>query len=141
MMQDRSAAAATWQYLANVDVNNGRYREAQSKYRMALAIQQEVGDSFGEAETFANLGALAAQLGPADVGLRLLIISTFLMREVEHPNLSQVEEAMYDLARRLRYSDDEMDEAVEEALEVYFTDGGWSLILEAFEDLYPSESV
>lgn len=138
MMQDRSAAAATWHYLATVDVNNGRYREAQSKFRMALAIQQELGDTYGEANTFANLGALAAELGQAEVGLRLFIIGVLLMRELNHPNLREVEEATYQLAASLDYDDEEISEAIEEALEAYYQDHGWSLIEEAFDHVFPA---
>ncbi len=138
MMQNRSAAATTWHYLATVDVNNGRYREAQSKFRMALAIQQEVGDSYGEANTFANLGALAVELGQAEVGLRLFIIGVLLMREMGHPHLRQVEQATYQLAESLHYDDEDINAAIEEAVEAYHTDQGWSLIEEAFDALYPA---
>ncbi len=136
MVQDRTAAAATWHYLATVDVNEGRYREAQSKFRMALAIQQEVGDAYGEANTFANLGALAAELGRAEVGLRLFVISVLLMREIQHPNLAEVEQAVNQLAHKLDYTEDEFSAAIEEAIDVYHMDQGWSLILEAFEGVY-----
>ncbi len=138
MMQDRSAAAATWHYLATVDVNNGRYREAQSKFRMALAIQQEVGDSYGEANTFANLGALAVELGQAEIGLRLFIIGVLLMREIEHPHLHEVEQATYQLAQNLQYDDEDMNSAIEEAVDAYHADQGWSLIEEAFDGAYPA---
>lgn len=135
MMQDRTAAAATWHYLATMDVNEGRYRDAQSKFRMALAIQQELGDVYGEASTFANLGALAAELGRGEEGLRLFVIGVLLMREVEHPNLRQVERAVEELAYRLDYSEERFAEAVEDAIESYQFDQGWGLIEEAFDDM------
>ena len=135
MTQNRSAAAATWHYLATVDVNEGRYREAQTKFRMALAIQQEMGDVYGEANTFANLGALATELGRADAGLRLFVIGVLLMREVEHPHLREVEQAVEQLAYSLDYSEEEFTEAVEEAIESYQFDQGWGLIEEAFEGM------
>lgn len=138
MMQDRSAAAATWHYLATVDVNNGRYREAQSKFRMALAIQQELGDTYGEANTFANLAALAAELGQGEAALRLFIIGVLLMRELNHPNLAEVEQATYQLAASLDYDEDDIGEAIEEALEAYYQDHGWSLIEEAFDHVFPA---
>ncbi len=135
MMQNRSAAAATWHYLATVDVNEGRYWDAQSKFRMALAIQQELGDVYGEANTFANLGALATELGRADEGLRLFVIGVLLMREVQHPNLRDVERAVEELAYQLDYTEEEFAEAVEDAVESYQFDQGWSLIEETFEDV------
>lgn len=135
MMQNRSAAAATWHYLATVDVNKGRYREAQSKFRMALAIQQEVGDVHGEANTFANLGALATEFGREEEGLRLFVIGLLLMREVQHPNLREVERAIEQLANMLDYTEDEFAEAVEDAIESYQFDQGWGLIEDAFEGL------
>ncbi len=52
-MQNRYAAAATWHYLATVDVHEGRYRDAHTKFRMALAIQQEVGDRTGAMRNWA----------------------------------------------------------------------------------------
>ncbi len=135
MMQNRSAAAATWHYLATVDVNEGRYRDAQSKFRMALAIQQEVGDVHGEANTFANLGALATEIGRGDEGLRLFVIGLLLMREVQHPNIHEVEQAIEQLAYTLDYTEEEFAEAVEDAIESYQFDQGWGLIEEAFEGM------
>ncbi|NPA90974.1 MAG: tetratricopeptide repeat protein [Chloroflexi bacterium] len=136
MMQNRSAAAATWHYLATVDVNEGRLRDAQSKFRMALSIQQELGDIEGEANTFANLGALAAELGRGEWALQLYVISVLLMREVDHPNLPQVERAANQLAQDLEYDDREFSHLINEVINAYHMDRGWSIIEEAFADAF-----
>jgi len=135
-MQNRAAAASTWHYLATQDANEGRYREAQSKFRMALSIQQELGDTMGEAITFANLGALAAEIGRGEMALRLYIISMLLLRDSNHPHLQDVEEAANNLAYEFDYSEREFADLINEAIEAYHMDGGWGLIEEAFADAF-----
>ncbi len=135
-MQNRYAAAATWQYLATIDVNEGRYRDAHTKFRMALAIQQEVGDRAGEAEVFAELGMMATELGRLDEGLRLLILGALLMREISHPRQKEIERLIDRWSRELDYSDGEFSDMIEEAIEIYHMDRGWTLIEEAFMDAF-----
>ncbi len=136
MMQNRLPAAATWHYLATLDVNEGRLRDAQSKFRMALSIQQELGDIEGEANTFANLAALAVELGRGEMALRLYIISVLLMRDATHPNLSRVERAANELARDLEYGEREFTRLIDEVIEAYHMDRGWGIIEETFADAF-----
>ncbi len=135
-MQNRFAAAATWQYMATIDAREGRYRDAHAKFRMALAIQQELGDRSGEAEVFTELGLLAAELGRMDEGLRLLVLGALLMREVEHPRQKEIERLIDRWSRELDYSDGEFSDLIEDAIEIYHMDRGWSLIEDAFLDAF-----
>lgn len=135
-MQNRLPAATTWHYLATIDVNEGRLREAQSKFRMALSIQQELGDVEGEANTFANLAALATEIGRGEMALRLYIISVLLMRDISHPNLPQVERAANELARDLDYGEREFTRLIDEVIEAYYMDRGWGIIEEAFANAF-----
>ncbi len=135
-MQNRAPAAFTWHYLATQDANEGRYREAQSKFRMALFIQQELGDLAEEANTFANLAAIAVEIGRGEMALRLYIISVLLMREVRHPNLEAVEQAANELASRLGYTEYDFGDIINEVIDDYYTDGGWDLIEDTFSDAF-----
>ncbi len=135
-MQNRAAAAFTWHHLATLDVNEGRYRDAWSKFCMALSIQQELGDIGREAVTFANLAALAAEIGRGEMALRLYIVSVLLMRDLDHPHLEEVEEAANSLARQLDYDEIEFSELVEDTINTYWIDYGWTLIEEAFEGAF-----
>ncbi len=79
---------------------------------------------------------MATELGRVDEGLRLLILGALLMREIAHPRQREIERLIDRWSRELDYSEGEFSDLIEEAVEIYHMDRGWTLIEEAFMDAF-----
>lgn len=132
-IEDRAGEASEQRNLASVALEQGEYAEAEEQFREALKINQEIGNRSGEADTIGQLGILAAQeLEQPEVGVRLLIISFLILKEIGHANVEKAEPWVNGLASDLDYTQEDFDAAMREAVESYKQDRGWSLIHAAF---------
>ncbi|HEX6291055.1 MAG TPA: CHAT domain-containing protein [Herpetosiphonaceae bacterium] len=127
-----ATAADVWRTLAVLDLKQGKLRSARVKLENALVLWQQVGDRAGEASTLAQLGVLAARLGHAETGLRLVALSALLFRQIDHTNPPEVQTWMQRLANHLEYGSRQFRCMIRQVVAEYRENRGWSLIHGAF---------
>ena len=80
----RWSSPATWHQLATIDLKVGDYQAAREKFQKSLEIKQQIGDRAGEAATFYQLGVVAAIMGNAAAGVRLVALCCLIDQTIGH---------------------------------------------------------
>ena len=81
-VEDRHGEAITLYNLASLDVEDGEYQMAWTRFDTALKISQSIGNRRAEARIFFQLGFLADTLGRARHATRLAAVSYLIHRAI-----------------------------------------------------------
>jgi tetratricopeptide (TPR) repeat protein len=130
---DPGEASSALSGLATTDLREGAYPAARERFERALAMRQQIGDRAGEAATWHQLGSLAAQLGKAAEGLRLLALCYLIDREIGHGDADSDHTVVAQHAAQLNYTPEQLAAALQETAESYAGDRGVTLLREAFD--------
>jgi hypothetical protein len=95
---------------------------------------QQIGDRAGEADTFQQLGMLAAELGKTEGGLRVVAVGCLIFQSIGHGHTDQSVRVVSQLAGRLGYTQAHLDTMLREIAESYAQDRGASLVAAAFAE-------
>ena len=76
--------ATAWHGLASIDLAQDNYAAARDQFTQALTIRQQIGDRYGEATTWYQLGFLAKALGKPAEGLRLVALCYLIDQAIGH---------------------------------------------------------
>lgn len=132
---NRSEEGAALHQLATMMLERGDYETIEEQFEEALRIRQEIGDRLGEGFTLNRLGILAMEgFQQAEAGLRFLIMGLLILKEFEYADVKEkkMESLVSNLASELDYSREDFDAVMQETIESYKKERGWSLIHDAF---------
>ncbi len=128
---DRSDEAVILYRMAALDSQAGNLDSAVEEFIKALGIYQQLGDRSGEAGAFFQLGALAVQKNRILEGLRLIVLSSVILRSEGSPDVNQVDPLIDGLATRLNLSQAQFVQMIREVTAFYRRDGGKGLLATA----------
>ena len=128
---DRSDEAVILYRMAALDSQAGNLDSAVEEFIKALGIYQQLGDRSGEAGAFFQLGALAVQKNRILEGLRLIVLSSVILRSEGSPDVNQVDPLIDGLATRLNLSQAQFVQMIREVTAFYRRDGGKGLLAAA----------
>jgi len=131
---DRAGEAATWHQLATIDVHEGNYDAAREKFQKSLPIKQQIGDRAGEAATFFQLGMLAKEMGNVPGSVKLVGLCLVLDQAIGHGDTRSDLRTFRQQCAHLEYSEQQIQQLLQEIGASYQQDRGEALIKEAFAD-------
>jgi len=124
---------STLHNLASIESLQNRHNLSLRIFLKALKIEQKQNDRHAEAMTLSKLGMLALWRDQLENGLRFFVLSAVILKPIGHADFRrEVEPIMNDLARRLKYTQEQLVDLHKEMAESYQRDRGWSLIEAAF---------
>jgi tetratricopeptide (TPR) repeat protein len=129
---DRAGQAYTWHQLATVDVRQGEYGAAREKLQKSLEITQQIGGRAGEAGAWHNLGVLARGVGRPVQGTRLVALSFLINQSIGSGDTERSSQTLSAMASELKYSQEQLEELLQQVAESYRVDKGRRLLEEAF---------
>jgi hypothetical protein len=103
----------------------GSYGPAREKMTASLAIAQSIGYRAAEAASFFQLRDLAASVGRAQQGPRLVMICQLIDREIGHGDAESDLQAVQDLAGKLGLNVGQVNAMTAEVWREYQNDRGW----------------
>jgi len=125
---DGSDEAVILYRMAALDSQAGNLDLAMKEFTEALGIYQQLGDKSGEAGAFFQLGALAVQKDKIFEGLRLMAISSVILRSEGSPDVKQVDPLIDGLATSLNLSQAQFVQMIREVTASYRRDRGKALL-------------
>ena len=96
-------------------------------------MRQQIGDRYGEAATWFQLGQLATRSGKAAEGLGLIGLCYLIDREIGHADTESDLRAVAQAAANLSYTPDQVAAVLRSVGESYARDRGAGLLKEAFD--------
>jgi tetratricopeptide (TPR) repeat protein len=129
---DRAGEATTWHNLATIDLNVGDYAAAREKFQTELQITQQIGDRAGEATTFHQLGFVGWGTGRQSEGARLVALSFLIAQSIGVSEVQTVSQNLAGMAGQLGYTQEQVEEMLNEVAESYQRDRGVALLRAAF---------
>lgn len=127
-MGDRAGQAAILHSLGMIHSQAGEKEKASERFTEALRINQELGDKPAEAGAFFQLGALAVQQDNMQGGLRLMALAAVVLRSIKSDDAKNVEPLVERLAAQLNLTQEQFMVMVQEVIQSYVQDRGWSLV-------------
>jgi tetratricopeptide (TPR) repeat protein len=125
---ETKSQASIFHQLGLIETQKGLFDEANESFLGSLKIYQSLDDKSGEAGALFQLGALALQRDRIEEGLRLMALSTIILRIIGSDEIKNVEPMVERLASQLEYSQDQFLKMVREVSYAYRKDRGWSLV-------------
>jgi len=138
MYNPNKCDTSTSHNLASIESLRKNYDVSLRIFLNTLKIEQQQNDRHAEAMTFLQLGMLALRRNRIEKGLLFFVLSAIILKPIGHADFRrEVEPIMNDLARRLKYTQEQLVDLHKEMAESYQRDRGWGLIEAAFADLPP----
>jgi tetratricopeptide (TPR) repeat protein len=128
---DPDEADVAWHGLASIDLNEGAYAAAREKLERALTMRQEIGDRYGEAAAWYQLGRVAVRQDKVVEGLRMLGLCYLIDHEIGHGDADSDFQAVAQVAAQLDYTPDQLAETLRDVWASYAYDRGATLLRQA----------
>jgi tetratricopeptide (TPR) repeat protein len=116
-------------------VEVGDYPAAREKFGRAMTIRQAIGDRAGEAATWNQLGNLARQMGNATLAAQMIALCWLIDKSIGHGDAEQDLKTLLGFCQQIGFTNDQVQQAIDEAAAAYKRDRGQTLLLTTFPEL------
>lgn len=118
--------------MASMDLDEANYTASRQNLYRSLRINQEIRNVAGEASNLYQLGSIAWETGKKVEAIRLVVVSFAILKKIKDSNAKHVGENLHGMLEDLELSKEQQRVMGRMAWESYLTDGGDTLLREAF---------